>query len=73
MKILKKPDYIIFDTENPNTMEFDPSIKNSLKLLSATNLETDWVFISENFKPIKNVVHPIFLNFGSSYFYCIEV
>ncbi len=74
MKILKKPDNIIFDTKNPNFFEFNP-VPKSLPIirLNEVSLKSDYDFLSENFSPRENILHPIFLNFGSSYFYCLEV
>ena len=73
MKILKRPENIIFNTETPNLMEFNP-IPLSLPVpLNQVTLKTDYDFLSERFLPIENIQHPIFLNFGKSYYYCIEV
>ena len=69
MKILKRPDNIIFDTENPNIMEFKPTFPNLLIPLSENILTNDYEYLKEFFQPQNNVTHPIFSNFGSSYFY----
>ena len=66
MKILKRPENLIFDTENPDKIEIS-------KLLSAKELsalhhvtdQTDWEFLSEYFRPESQ----IFNDFGNSYFY----
>ena len=69
MKILKKPENTIFDTENPEKIElnFDPAIKSHTPLHHSTD-KTDWDLLSEYIK----TQHPIFDNFGESYFYCLS-
>ncbi len=73
MKILKKPDFIIFDTENPDKMKFNRTPLGLPQPLNAITMKTDYDFLSEHFRPKGDVVHPIFKNFGSSYYYCVSV
>lgn len=73
MKILKRPENVIFDTENPDKMEFNPVPKSLPNPLHHLTTKTDWDFLSEHFKPKEEIKHPIFNDFGNSYFYCIEV
>ncbi len=73
MKILKRPDNIIFDTEKPNVMEFNP-IPNFLpQRLYEITQKSDFDFLYENFPPQNNIKHPVFKDFGTSYYYCLEV
>jgi hypothetical protein len=73
MKILKRPENVIFDTENPDKMEFKPIPKYLPAPLSEITLKTDWEFLSVYFKQKEGIEHPIFNSFGSSYFYCVSV
>ncbi|MDO5666043.1 MAG: hypothetical protein Q4G63_12420 [Bacteroidia bacterium] len=73
MKILKRPDNIIFDTENPNVMEFNPTPKGLPIKLSEITLKSDFDFLSEHFKPRENVNHPIFSKFFDSKYFCVKV
>ena len=73
MKILKKPDFIIFDTEKPDQMKFSRTPLGLPQPLNAITMKTDHDFLSENFRPKGEIVHPIFKNFGSSYYYCVSV
>lgn len=73
MRILKKPENVIFDTENPEKVEINSEvIKNPIPLHHSTNV-TDWDFLSEHFKSKDEIKHPIFNHFGESYFYCLSV
>jgi hypothetical protein len=72
MKIFKSPAGIVFDTEAPEKMTFDPGIKREQKtFLSFVISTSEYDFLSEYFKPINQVPHPIFSDFGNSYFYAI--
>jgi len=73
MKILKKPDFILFDTENPDRMKFSRTPLGFPQPLNAITLKTDYEFLSEHFRPKGNTLHPIFKDFGSSYYYCVSV
>jgi len=69
MKILKMPEGVIFDTENPNKIEFNPCPKGTRTPLHyLTEDNTVWEFLSIYFKPEKGTQHPIFKNFINSYF-----
>lgn len=69
MKILKRPDNIIFDTENPNIMEFKPTDLKRAIPLSETSWKFEYDILKEFFPSQNNITHPIFSNFGSSYYY----
>lgn len=73
MKILKRPENVIFDTENPDKMEFNPTPKELPTPLHQILFKTDWDFLSEHFKPKENIPHPVFKDFEKSYFYCLSV
>lgn len=73
MKILKLPDHVIFDTDNPDKMEFKPSPIFIASSLHQVTSNTDWDFLSDHFKPVDGVGHPIFKDFGKSFFYVLEV
>jgi len=73
MRILKNPDNLIFDTENSQKIEINSeTIKTFIPLHHSTN-KTDWDFLSEHFKSNEEIKHPIFNNFGDSYFYFLSV
>lgn len=72
MKILKRPDNIVFDTENTDQMEFKPMAYRSLTPLHQTHVKSDHEFLSEHFKPKNSNAHPIFTNFERSYYYVIN-
>jgi restriction endonuclease S subunit len=76
MKILKKPDHIIFDTKNPSKMEFRDSSKNAICSSHLhqvrTDNKTDHEYLSQYFHPIDLIPHPIFTNFGSSFFFVFD-
>ncbi|MFM9952381.1 MAG: hypothetical protein ACKV1O_30910 [Saprospiraceae bacterium] len=71
MKILKRPENIVFDTENPDKMDFTPMPTHGLTPLHQTIVETEWDFLTQFFAGIAGYDHPIFKDFGQSYFYCI--
>ncbi len=73
MKILKRPDNIIFDTENPDNMVFNPAPKALPHPLGELIGKSEWDFLEEHFKGKEHSMHPIFNRFGTSYYYCIEV
>ena len=73
MKILKRPENMVFDTDNPDKMEFNPTVKAPLTPLHHLTTQTDWDFLLEHFKPVAGKRHPIFNNFGNSYFYGMSV
>ncbi|MEQ8548719.1 MAG: hypothetical protein RIC03_12455 [Cyclobacteriaceae bacterium] len=76
MKILKRPENILFDTDNPTKMEFseiNPLLTKTPQLHEVrTDPKTDYEFLSDHFKPILDKEHPIFRDFGHSFFYVIE-
>lgn len=71
MKILKRPDNIVFDTENPDKMDFNPIPTHGLTPLHQTIDKSEWDFLTQFFTEKKGFEHPIFRDFGQSYFYCI--
>lgn len=73
MQILKRPDNVIFDTENPDYMEFNPTPNALPTALHHLIAKSEWDFLSEHFKPRQGIQHPIFRNFSNSHFYCISV
>ena len=73
MKILKKPENVIYDTENPDKMKFNRVPLGLPTPLQDLTTKTIFDFLSEHFRPIKEFPHPIFKDFGSSYFYCTVV
>jgi len=73
MRILKRPENLIFDTEDPDKMEFSSAFETLPTPLHHVTTKTDWDFLSEHFKPKDKMQHPIFYDFGNSYFYCVSV
>ncbi len=76
MKILKRPDNLVFDTENKNIIEYIPS-RSHLVLKQLEHLHTIALgensihsFLSKQF--LNDKEHPIFKDFGNSYFYIYE-
>lgn len=68
MIILKRPDNLIFDTENPVTkVPYIDGRRPRTPLHWIIN-QTVWDFLHEHFKPTGNTEHPIFQNFVNSYF-----
>lgn len=71
MKILKRPDYLVFDTDNPDNWYTDFGINHrELTILHHTHYTRhicDWDFLSQYFSPD----HFIFDNFSKSYYYPI--
>lgn len=72
MKILKRPDNIVFDTENTDQMEFNPLPYMHLTPLHQIHVESDHEFLTKHFGRKKNSEHPIFTNFGNSYYYVVN-
>ncbi len=73
MQILKRPDNVIFDTENPDYMEFNPTPNALPTALHHLIAKSEWDFLTEFFKPRQGIQHPIFRDFSNSHFYCISV
>jgi hypothetical protein len=75
MKILKHPDNVVFDTENPNIMEFVelPTGKIIYQPLHERIDVGEWTFLETKFKPLSNYHHPIFQNFGRAFFYIVKL
>jgi len=74
MKIYKKPANLIFDTECPDQIMFNRApviMPTPLHQVIAT--KSEWEFLSEYFAPKEEVQHPIFNDFGSSFFYCVQL
>lgn len=71
MKILKRPDNIIFDTENPDKMKFTRQVHPCPTPLFQKTTKTEHDFLSDHFRPHQSKEHPIFKDFGSSYYYFI--
>ena len=70
MKILKRPENVVFDTENPNHMEYLPTAKPQPTPLHQATGRGDLEFLSEYFQTEE---HPIFRDFGNSYIYVLEL
>lgn len=74
MTILKRPDNIIFDTDTPNKLIFNPIPFNILVPLHDVLLtKSEYEFLKEYFFSIEDVEHPIFKDFGNSYYYCLTI
>jgi len=71
MKILKRPENIVFDTENPDKMDFAPMPTQGLTPLHQTIEQAEWDFLTQFFTGTAGCDHPIFKDFGQSYFYSI--
>lgn len=72
MKILKKPEQIIYDTRKPNELLYKPRVKNSGTPLHAVTGKSDWDSLLELFPTSDFEEHPIFRDFSSSWYYVIE-
>ena len=78
MKILKKPENVIYDTENPDVMEFNREKLYNLDFLHNLSEKSTQEILSEYFKPYREIYcknstpHPIFKDFGKSFFYIIN-
>lgn len=67
MKILKKPDNLVFDTNDPASVK-SGSRQYLRTPLHHTHTQTDWEFLTGCF----GTDHPILMNFSRSFYYCIE-
>lgn len=68
MKILKRPVNLIYDTEKPYSFEYgSESSSADLVPLHHVTDQHDYEFLKGHFKE----THPIFNDFGSSYFYVV--
>lgn len=66
MKILKQPQCQVFDTENPEKVGYDFSVKSNLLIpLHHLIVQTDWDFLKEKF----GEKHIILEDFGNAYYY----
>lgn len=72
MKILKRPENIVFDTENPFKMDFNSTPKGGIRPLHETIMQAEWDFLTQFFKGRAGFKHPIFRDFGNSYFYQVK-
>lgn len=73
MKIYHSSLSIVFDTENPNLMEFtnvDPV--KLVPLHTVIGEKSVFEFLHEHFKAIYPVAHIIFLFIGSAHYYLIK-
>lgn len=68
MKILKRPQNVIFDTDDPFSKDSCIHSVEGLKPLHHTHSLTDFEFLSLYF----SCDHAVFTNFGTSYFFCYE-
>ncbi len=73
MRILKKPDHIIFDTDNPDRMIFQTKTEFPHTPLHWINQSGDWDFLNQHFHPKDGVQHPIFSNFDRSFYFMIDI
>lgn len=69
MKIFKSPDSIFFDTDNPNVMEFKPVPTTTFPFPLHNLVHSESDYLLEYFKPVGGKTHPIFNNFGQSFFW----
>lgn len=74
MKILKRPENLIFDTENPDHIEFNrKTIKTKVQTALHQNIESsEFEYLNRCFKRGEKTQHPIFKDFGLSYYSIIE-
>jgi len=72
MRILKTPDYIVFDTETPHLMEFTMEIFNDKESLHLHTEVTDFQFLSKHFPSKLCTPHPIMKDFQNSFYYIIK-
>lgn len=72
MIIFKRPECIIFDTENPSKMEFNTTPKGLLTPLNALHQTGDWEYLTEHFKAAKGIKHPVFNRFTHSYYFGLK-
>ncbi|MGD9930165.1 MAG: hypothetical protein AB7U05_09105 [Mangrovibacterium sp.] len=68
MIILKRPDNLIFDTENPATKVLYIHDGRLCTPLHWIINQTVCDFLLEHYKPTGDIEHPIFQNFENSYF-----
>lgn len=73
MRILKKPDHILFDTDSPDKMEFCTKAEFPRTPLHWITQNNDWDFLHEHFKPKDGHEHPIFRNFSQSFYFNIDI
>lgn len=79
MKILKRPDGLIFDTENPNSIEFNPVYQGLgrqaplYRTIDRLTHKSDWEYLRDYFHPHDGKPHYIFKDFESSFFYYLKV
>ena len=66
MKILKRPDNVIFDTDNPDSTESRLNLEPSTPLHHMHD-QSDWDFLTDQF----GTDHPVFQDFGRSYYYVL--
>lgn len=70
MKILKRPNAVIYDTTNIDSRNYNPYEGfGNPKPLHHFHEKTDYEFLSENF-PLE---HSIFDNFSQSYYYILSI
>lgn len=66
MKILKQPHCQVFDTENPEKVDKNFSVKSNLLIpLHHSIVQMDWDFLKEKF----GEKHIILEDFGNAYYY----
>lgn len=73
MKILKRPDNIIFDTANPNKLEHTKDT-NPIDLTPLHQFLPggEWAFLNKHFEGTNGNQHEILKDYGYSYFYVVE-
>ncbi|WP_107037874.1 hypothetical protein [Brumimicrobium mesophilum] len=73
MKILKKPDNIVFDTATPHVRICQAKSYEIVCPLHHVNNVTDYIFLKEHFPSLtKGTDHPIMENFHQSYYFKIK-
>lgn len=72
MKIIKRPAQIIFDTRNPNHMQYAPDWTGTILPLYAVTGKNDMDSLIELFPSQEFEEHPIFEDFGKSSYWIIE-
>jgi hypothetical protein len=76
MKILKKPECVVYDTENPNHFEFNPhpeGIYLNIYKFNISGIINNRDYFSIYFKSLYEVKHPIFNDFENSNFYVLMI
>lgn len=73
MKILKRPENIIFDTEKPDNQEQAVDVNfTTLAPLHQMITGSDWQFLNDHFKEKNGVPHIALGYFSKSFYYVVS-